>query len=128
MCHSKMVKPDVDLLFIEYVTNDFALPSHVDNVRVGGGKLGGCWLTSGAIVILPLQLRCPRQCTDLRLVQLLRLQQMQAYERLLRKILKRKNRPAVVLMQVGGCQGPRTQSHAVCEAMGTPLTFLASLS
>ncbi|KAG1663229.1 hypothetical protein FOA52_004430 [Chlamydomonas sp. UWO 241] len=34
MCSSKMVKPDVDLLLIEYVTNDFAIDSMFANVRM----------------------------------------------------------------------------------------------
>ena len=34
MCHSKMVKPDVDLLFVEYVSNDFMIPTHINNFRV----------------------------------------------------------------------------------------------
>jgi len=34
MCHSKMVRPDVDLLLIEYVTNDFAIDNSFHNVRM----------------------------------------------------------------------------------------------
>jgi hypothetical protein len=36
MCHSKMVRPAADLVFVEYVTNDFAIDSSFHNVRVGG--------------------------------------------------------------------------------------------
>ncbi|GAX83233.1 hypothetical protein CEUSTIGMA_g10659.t1 [Chlamydomonas eustigma] len=58
MCHSKMVKPDVDLLFVEYITNEFPLQSMFHNVK------------------------------------------MEAYERLLRKILQRRRLPAVLLVQL----------------------------
>ena len=57
MCHRQMVDDSVDLLFVEYVTNDFAIDSMFKNPN------------------------------------------MQAYERLLRKILKRPSHPAVVLLQ-----------------------------
>ena len=34
MCLSKMVPPDVDLLIIEYATNDFATDDYFHNIKV----------------------------------------------------------------------------------------------